>query len=208
MKMGFNQVLPEPGGVEEGTMAFGAGTWNGSAAAGGRERSARGQLGELRWLATIVPAVAIFMYETARHATFERLVPMPEAYGNLFTGLLTLLLSFWFSRSIFASVHRIQDEAVEETRRAAVLASMVEERERLSRELHDGLAQVTSYLLVRLDTVRNLVESGRSAAATAELVMDSAYSKALALGTRDAQSPPGRYDPASGAPPARKLSSE
>src|SRR5690606_19888768 len=70
---------------------------------------------------------------------------------------------------VFRSVERIQNRAIEETRAATELTSMIEERERLSRELHDGLAQVISYVLVRLDTVRNLVEDGKSEAAAREL---------------------------------------
>lgn len=126
-------------------------------------------LNSLRWRTTLVPAAAIFLYETLRHGLFEHAVPLPDFYGNLLTGTLALVLCFFFSRSVFREVAAIQRSALEETRRAAMLASMVEERERLSRELHDGLAQVASFLLVRLDTIRNLVEEQRSPEAVAEL---------------------------------------
>lgn len=131
--------------------------------------SATDRLTRLRWLTTIAPAIAVFGYESVRHAVLDHVLAIPEAYGNFLTGMLALLVCFWFSRAIFNWVQQIQQDAVEETRKAAAFASMVEERERLSRELHDGLAQVASYVLVRLDTVRNLVESGRDTEATAEL---------------------------------------
>src|SRR5690606_13716455 len=127
------------------------------------------RLTHLRWLDTILPAVAVFSYETARHQFFDHHLHVNEMYGNLVTGGVALLFSFLFARMVFRSVDRIQRQAIEETRTAAALSSMVEERERLSRELHDGLAQVLSYVLVRLDTVRNLVEGGKSAPAVQEL---------------------------------------
>lgn len=127
------------------------------------------RLSRLRWLATVVPAAAILAYETARHRLFDHVLGIPELYGNVITACLVLAMSYAFSSLIFGAVRRIQRDAVTETRKAAALASMVEERERLSRELHDGLAQVISYVLVRLDTVRNLVESGKHDAAVTEL---------------------------------------
>lgn len=47
--------------------------------------------------------------------------------------------------------------------------AITEERERLSREMHDGFAQFLAYLLVGLDTATDLVGRGRPGAARAEL---------------------------------------
>lgn len=132
-------------------------------------RSVALRLNHLRWLATVIPAGAVFGYETLRHQLFNNQHDGTEIYGNLLTGGVALALSFLFARMIFRSVENIQMEAVEETRTAAALNSMIEERERLSRELHDGLAQVLSYVLVRLDTVRNLVEDEKPDYAITEL---------------------------------------
>lgn len=132
-------------------------------------RSVALRLNHLRWLATVIPAGAVFGYETVRHQLLNHQHDGTEIYGNLLTGGVALVLSFLFARMIFRSVENIQMEAVEETRTSAALNSMIEERERLSRELHDGLAQVISYVLVRLDTVRNLVEDDKRDFAIAEL---------------------------------------
>jgi len=149
-------------------MSFSAGHWK--AAGGVRPAAERSPaLNSLRWRTTFVPAAAIFLYETLRHGLFEHAVPLPHLYGNLLTGAVALVLCFLFSRAVFKEVAAIQRSALEETRRAAMLASMVEERERLSRELHDGLAQIASYVLVRLDTIRNLIEEQRAPEAVAEL---------------------------------------
>ena len=127
------------------------------------------RLPHLRWLATLIPAAAVFTYESIRHQVIDHHLHVSEFYGNLVTGALALVLCYFFARVIFNRVEWIQIQAVEETRTAAALNSMVAERERISRELHDGLAQVLSYVLVRLDTVRILVEEGKAADATSEL---------------------------------------
>lgn len=127
------------------------------------------KLVHLRWMATIVPAVAVIAYETARHEVFDHRLHIHDLAGNFVTGGVALLFCYLFATAIFRSVEHAHRRAVEETGNAAALSSMVEERERLSRELHDGLAQVVSYVLVRLDTVRGLVEAGETEHAAAEL---------------------------------------
>ena len=47
--------------------------------------------------------------------------------------------------------------------------AVMQERGRLSRELHDGAAQLVADLLLRLDTIKELVEDGRPQEAEAEL---------------------------------------
>ncbi len=47
--------------------------------------------------------------------------------------------------------------------------AVMQERERLSRELHDGVAQLVAHLLLRLDTIKELVAADRPREAEAEL---------------------------------------
>ncbi|MHB8574449.1 MAG: sensor histidine kinase, partial [Dehalococcoidia bacterium] len=47
--------------------------------------------------------------------------------------------------------------------------AVMQERERLSRELHDGVAQLVAHLLLRLDTIKELVEADRQREAQVEL---------------------------------------
>jgi signal transduction histidine kinase len=49
------------------------------------------------------------------------------------------------------------------------MSAVMQERERLSRELHDGAAQLVADLLLRLDTIKELVEADRPQEAEAEL---------------------------------------
>ncbi len=123
----------------------------------------------LKWLTTLVPTGAVFVYETVRHGLFEHLFPLPVAYGNLLTGMLVLVLAYGFSEVIFGIVLRLQDEALARNREIAGMSAAAQERERLSRELHDGVAQLISYLMIRLDTVESLVEGGQGEKALAEL---------------------------------------
>jgi signal transduction histidine kinase len=47
--------------------------------------------------------------------------------------------------------------------------AVMQERERLSRELHDGVAQLVAHLLLRLDTIKELVETDRQLEAESEI---------------------------------------
>jgi signal transduction histidine kinase len=127
----------------------------------------RRRLAQLKWLTTIVPAVTVFGYETVRHDLLEPL--LPPAYGNLIVGLLTLALAWGFSELVFGIVDRLQAQAVARSREVATLQGVLQERERLSRELHDGLAQLVASMLVRLDTVAALLDAGRAREAAAEV---------------------------------------
>ncbi len=138
-----------------------------SSAGTGEFEGTRRELTRLKWFTTIVPAVVIFLYETVRHDFLDHLLPV--ATGNLLVGLLALVLAFAFSEFVFRIIERLQAQAVARSREVATLTAVVQERERLSRELHDGLAQLVSYLLVRLDTVQALVEGSRREEAIAEL---------------------------------------
>ncbi len=129
----------------------------------------RQRITRLKWITTLAPTAAVFLSETIRHDLFEHLLPLPVAYGNLLTGLLVLVLAYGFSEVIFGIVLRLQDQALARSREVAALEAAVQERERLSRELHDGVAQLVSYLMIRLDTVESLVESEQREQALAEL---------------------------------------
>jgi signal transduction histidine kinase len=47
--------------------------------------------------------------------------------------------------------------------------AVIEERDRLAREMHDSVAQVLAYLLVRLDTIEGLLDRGRVPEASHEV---------------------------------------
>ena len=125
------------------------------------------QFRRLRWLTTIVPAIAASLYETIRHSLLDRV--LPTDYGNLLVGLLVLVLAYGFSTVVFRIIGHLQAEAVERSQQLAALHAGEAERERLSRDLHDGFAQLVAFLLVRIDTVEGLLTANRVPEAVAEL---------------------------------------
>jgi signal transduction histidine kinase len=129
--------------------------------------SGTGQFGRLKWLTTLLPAGAVFLWETVRHVYLEH--ELPDAYGNLIAGLVALVFAYAFSEIVFAIVERLQSQAVERGRELAALRATLDERERLSRDLHDSLAQLVASLLLRLDTVSNQILGGRQAQALHEI---------------------------------------
>jgi len=121
----------------------------------------------MKWLMVLLPPVAVFLYETVRHGLLENgLGTLP---GNLAAGFLTLLLAYAFAEILFRALHRFQEEALTSAQEVLTMNAVMEERNRLSRELHDGAAQLVANLLLRLDTIKELVHDGRHDEAQAEL---------------------------------------
>ena len=130
----------------------------------------RRELRQLKWLTALVPGAVVLIYEYARQEALEHVLPaLPVQYGNLIVWILVLLLTYAFAAFVFGVVERLQAQALARSRDLATLNAVVEERARLSRELHDGFAQLVAYMLVRLDTVTGLVEANRGAEAVVEL---------------------------------------
>src|SRR5919199_6627368 len=137
---------------------------------GSEDQLSRRELTRLKWLATIVPGAAVLLYEGFRYETLEHVLPgVPPQVGNVIVAVLVLLLTYAFASFVFRVVERVQSQAVRRGREVAALNAVVEERARLSRELHDGLAQLITFLMVRLDTVAGLVQADRRPEALAEL---------------------------------------
>jgi signal transduction histidine kinase len=88
---------------------------------------------------------------------------------TLFVALLALVVAYIFAELMFRVLGRLQAEALAREQDILTMNAVMQERERLSRELHDGVAQLVADLLLRLDTVKQLVESGRRQEAETEL---------------------------------------
>src|ERR1051326_2410180 len=130
----------------------------------------RRELRQLKWLTALVPFTVVVIYEAARQEALEHILPaLPVEYGNLVVWVLVLLLTYAFATFVFSVVERLQAQAMARSRELATLSAVLEERARLSRELHDGFAQLVAYLLVRIDTVEALVGADRNQEAMSEL---------------------------------------
>jgi len=89
--------------------------------------------------------------------------------ATLLVTLLGLVLTYIFVETLFRVLGRLQAEASAREQDILTMSAMMQERERLSRELHDGVAQLVADLLLRLDTIKELVEADRQREAEAEL---------------------------------------
>src|SRR5712692_8041118 len=146
----------------------------------------RRELRQLKWLTALVPGTVVLIYEYARQETLEHILPaLPVQYGNVVVWTLVLLLTYAFAAFVFRIVERLQAQALARSRDLVTLNAVVEERARLSRELHDGFAQLVAYMLVRLDTVTALVATNRGPEAMAELERMRAVTDDLYLDVRE-----------------------
>jgi signal transduction histidine kinase len=142
----------------------------GDSAAPSDSQVSRRELRQLKWLTALVPFTVVLIYEAARREALEHVLPaLPVEYGNVVVWVLVLALTYGFATFVFRVVERLQAQALARSREVATLNAVLEERARLSRELHDGFAQLVAYLLVRIDTVESLVGARRDAEAMTEL---------------------------------------
>ncbi|HEU4962952.1 MAG TPA: histidine kinase [Bacilli bacterium] len=114
----------------------------------------------LKWYTILLPTFLIGGFEFIRHLFLLPYLSM-EAGNFLITGL-TFVLAALFASWMFRTIQRINERLSAERSRRAVY----EERERLARELHDGIAQTLFFLGVKLKQGR--LEEARSAVSDIE----------------------------------------
>jgi two-component system, NarL family, sensor histidine kinase DegS len=129
-----------------------------------------------KWLMIFMPSVLVLGGHTllgylqgyrAGHSLQE--VTIGRLTENLLVALLLLALVYIFVETLFRVLGRLQAEASAREQDIQTMNAVMQERARLSRDLHDGAAQLVADLLLRLDTIKDLVEAGRSREAAAEI---------------------------------------
>ncbi len=129
-----------------------------------------------KWLMVFIPPVTV----AVGHGLLEHVVGhslLRHSVGSLaetllVTSLVTLLalvLAYIFVETLFRVLRRLQAEASAREQDILTMNAVMQERERLSRDLHDGAAQLVAQLLLRLDTIKALVGADRQQEAEAEL---------------------------------------
>jgi signal transduction histidine kinase len=123
------------------------------------------RLRDLQLLAILVPALCAGIYETLRHSVLPG--DLPFDLGTPVAVVLVLAISYGFAHVSFGIIRRTEDSLRQRNRELQALSrrverlAVLEERDRLAREIHDSVAQGLASLLVRLDTVESLAERRR-----------------------------------------------
>lgn len=140
--------------------------------------------GRLRLLAVLLPVVVVGAFEFLRHQWLSHVLPgwLAEGWaGNVLGALVVGGTVFGFVYVFGGLVQRSARETAAAREEAAVLS----ERQRLAREMHDGVAQTLFYLGANLREVRALLEAGEDEEAldgvrTAESHLKDAHEKVRA----------------------------
>lgn len=118
-----------------------------------------------KWLMILTPPLAAMV----GHSLLGHSITSPILAENLLVAFLLLVVSYSFAETMFRVLGRLQAEALAREQDILTMNAVMQERERLSRELHDGVAQLVADLLLRLDTIKDLVETDRQHEAETEL---------------------------------------
>lgn len=122
-----------------------------------------------KWLMVFLPSAIVAVGHSLIAHTGTETHGLPTVTATLPVTFLGLVLTYIFVETLFRVLRRLQAEALAREQDIQTMNAVIRERERLSRELHDGVAQLVADLLLRLDTIKELVEVGRPQDAEAEL---------------------------------------
>ena len=148
---------------------MGVRTLSGGKARGSRPTVAADSLARLRWLAVLLPTLAIGLFEFLRHKWLAALLPGWLGfgwYGNVGGALVVAGTVYVFVRVFSRAIETSAAQAARARDEAVVLA----ERQRIAREMHDGVAQALFYLTVKLREVDGLLPENGGGPARAELL--------------------------------------
>lgn len=121
---------------------------------------------QLKWLILTLPTLTIGIWEYVRH---EFLLPyISMTMGNWLAPVFVLLVSLLFLTKLFAKIEQNQ----EELHRAKSLQAVLQEREKIARELHDGIAQSLFFLNAQ---VVNMARSEEAKSLPLEKLQESVH---------------------------------
>lgn len=106
----------------------------------------------LHWAAVLTPAVLVGVYEMLRHHYVDPTVALPA--GNVMASVVVIVATAVLQ-------HRIYRVAESVFRRSEATAAALSERNRIAREVHDGISQGLFLLRVRLSRVLEGVREER-----------------------------------------------
>lgn len=108
---------------------------------------------QIKWLILIIPTLTIGIWEYVRH---EFLLPyISMELGNWLAPVLVLIVSLLFLTQLFTMIEHNQ----EELNRAKAMRAVLEEREKIARELHDGIAQSLFFLNAQVTQMERMEQA-------------------------------------------------
>ena len=127
-------------------------------------------LRRLRWIAVVAPTGFVVAVAVARHF----LVPtvLGTGPGLVLEIGLALLGALCFAYWIFGSIERAERRLALQTEqlfRRAQTAAILDERDRLAREMHDSVAQVLGYVNIKGQAAQQFLARGDTARAIATI---------------------------------------
>ena len=117
----------------------------------------------LKWLIIFTPPVTVMMGHSVLgySAGYSLLdVTVSRLAENLLVALLLLVLSYIFVETLFRMMRKLQAEASAQEQDLQTMNAVMQERERLSRELYDSVAQLVADLLLPCNVIVHEEESG------------------------------------------------
>jgi len=168
-------------------------------------------LGRLKWFAIVAPLAALLLLVVLLRSSLHDW--LHESPGFLFLGVFFAVGIFAFASVIFGLIEDLEARVVAQNRElsellartdrqnaelTALLAenvrlheqvldrAVLEERERIARELHDGLAQVLGYINTQTLAVKKLLQSRRIEEAIGELGAMGTVSRDVYADVREA----------------------
>jgi len=111
-----------------------------------------------KWLMVLIPPVTVavghILLTVGHSLTGHTVGSLAETLlVTLPMTLLVLVLSYLFVETLFGVLRRLQAEALAREQDILTMNAVMRERERLSRELHDGVAQLVAHC--GIDYMRN-----------------------------------------------------
>lgn len=125
-------------------------------------------LGNLRWIAVLLPTLCVGLFEFLRHQLLTAVLPEWLGHGwagNVMSALVVAATVYFFVRVFAGMVGAAVMDAAQAREEAAVLT----ERQRIGREMHDGVAQALFYLRAKMSEVGDLIAAGERERTLAEL---------------------------------------
>jgi two-component system nitrate/nitrite sensor histidine kinase NarQ len=112
---------------------------------------------QIKWLILVIPTLTLTLWEYARHHLLMNVISMEV--GNWLAPVIVFSVSITYLLKLFAMLETTQAELERERSKQVVL----KEREKIARELHDGIAQSLFLLSVKMDQLEQVEQTSPQA---------------------------------------------